>query len=130
MAILSPALTLFLPSPQLLHPWGPAFGVKLSHNQFYVTFQEPRRPARLRASIKLDIMSRRALPYFELCKKMVAARAVDNGTNEDEWLPHAASLFKDDKPHPVRTVFHNAAAYDLRMQRAVRATLTVCGGRL
>jgi hypothetical protein len=84
----------------------------------------------LRSSIKLDIMSRRALPYFELCKKMVSARAADNGTNEDEWLPQAASLLKDDTLHPVRTVFHNAAAYDLRMQRAVSAALMAGGGRL
>jgi hypothetical protein len=113
----------------LLHPWGPAFGVKLSYNQFYVTFQEPRRPARLRSSIKLDVMSRRAVPHFEFCKKMVSARAADNGTNEDEWLPRAASLLKHDKPHPVRTVFHNAAAYDLRMQRAVRAAFMACSER-
>ena len=71
-------------------------------------------------------MSRRAVPHFELCKKIILARAADNGTNEDEWLPQAADLLKDGEPHPVATVFHNAAAYDLRMQRAVRAKWLAC----
>ncbi len=113
-------------SLQLLHPWCPAFGIKLSHNQLYVTFRDPQPPARLRSSIKLDIMTRRARPHFDFCQKMVSARSDDNGTNEDEWFQQAADLLQRDSPHSVRTLFHDGAAYDLRMQRAVSVLVTGC----
>ncbi len=73
-------------------------------------------------------MSRRSVPHFESCEKIISARAADNGTNEEEWLPQAADLLKDGQLHPVETVFHNGAAYDLRMQRAVRVAW--CGGHV
>jgi hypothetical protein len=120
---LSPRLLLSL---QLLKPWHPAFGIKLSHNQFYVMFKNWEPPSRLRSWIKRDILSRRSRPYFESCQKIVAARAADNGTNEQEWFKGAAEALENDMPHFVRTVFHDGAAFDLQMQRAVSARMSLC----
>jgi hypothetical protein len=64
-------------------------------------------------------MSRHSHLYYESCQKILAARAAD--TDSEEKLPFecAAAALEHSMPHCVRTVFHNAAAYDLRMQRAV-----------
>jgi len=104
---------------QLLRPWNPAFAIKFAHNQFFVMFQDSAAPSRLRSWVKRDIMSRRAHAHLESCKRIVAARAGDNGCNEGEWFTAAAAAVHKDLPHGVRTVFLNGAAYDLRMQRAV-----------
>ena len=112
--LLTPPLLL-----QLLRPWNPAFAIKFAHNQFFVMFQDSAAPSRLRSWVKRDIMSRRAHAHLQSCKRIVAARAADNGGNEGEWFTAAAAAVHKDLPHGVRTVFLNGAAYDLRMQRAV-----------
>jgi hypothetical protein len=88
-------------------------------------FEDWQPPARLRSDIKQDILTRRARPYFETCTKIVAARAADNLTNEHAWFKGAAEAVEMGAPHCVRTMFHDGAAYDLQMQRAVSATLAV-----
>ncbi len=116
------SLLLFL---QLLKPWHPAFGIKFSHNQFFVMFEHWQPPARLRSDIKRDILLRRARPYFQSCAKIVAARAADNDASEHDWFKAAAEAVEMGAPHCVRTMFHDGAAYDLRMQRAVSAIVAV-----
>ena len=69
--------------------------------------------------MKRDIMSRRSHTHFESCKKIVAARVLDNGSNENDWFSRASDAVQLVMPHCVRSVFHNGCAYDLRMQRVV-----------
>jgi hypothetical protein len=104
---------------QLLQPWCPAFGVKYSHNQFFVMFEDHAPPSRLRSWIKRDILSRRCHLYFESCSNIVATRAGEDSANEHDWFRAASEAMEKDMPHCVRTVFHNGAAYDLQMQRVV-----------
>ena len=82
-------------------------------------FEGEAPPIRLRSWIKRDILSRRCNPYFESCTKIVTTRAGQDSANEDDWFRAAAEALEKDMPHCVRTVFHNGAAYDLRMQRGV-----------
>jgi hypothetical protein len=82
-------------------------------------FEDHAPPSRLRSWIKRDILSRRCIPYFESCSNVVATRAGENPPNEHDWFGAAAEAMEKAMPHCVRTVFHNGAAYDLRMQRVV-----------
>lgn len=82
-------------------------------------FEDHAPPSRLRSWIKRDILSRRSQPYFESCSNIVATRAGEHSANEHDWFGAAAEATNKDMPHCVRTVFHNGAAYDLRMQRVV-----------
>ena len=108
---------------QLLRPWNPAFGIKYSHNQIFVMFKDWAPPSRLRSWIKRDIMSRRSHTHFESCKRIVSARAGDNGNNESDWFNSSADAMEEVMPHCVRSLFYDGAAFDMRMQRAVRAYL-------